>query len=156
MPWGRDRVKVSVEFLCFSPSSPSSKFGDLKQQRRRRQYFPQWLKTFRIYFPNFTQPTDSGLPLEASGWKSKIQCNPSYSIFLFIHKIKIFVSLFQAGLAAVELCQVISLSCILNFKPLFVTILFCFSIISFPFSPRGRFVLQTEILGKFITTFQLF
>ena len=25
-----------------------------------------------------------------------------------------------------------------------------------PFSPRGRFVLQTEILGKFIITFQLF
>ena len=49
-----------------------------------------------------------------------------------------------------------SLSCILNFKPLFVTILFCFSIISSPFSPRGRFVLQTEILGKFIITFQLF
>ena len=42
-----------------------------------------------------------------------------------------------------------SLSCILNFKPLFVMILLCFSLSSFPFSPRGRFVLQTEISGKF-------
>ena len=43
-----------------------------------------------------------------------------------------------------------SLSCILNFKPLFVTIFLCFSLISFLFSPRGKFVLQTEILNKFI------